>query len=328
MTMQDQYGRNIHYLRVSVTDRCNLRCRYCMPEGIDLLPMKQILSLEQIEEICTQAAALGISRIKVTGGEPLVRKGVTGLIARLKQIPGIEQVTMTSNGVLLEQYLPDLLSAGLDAVNISLDTLDADRYRRITGRDELETVRRSLYAAVKAGLRVKVNAVLQRDINADEWQRLAELAKDAPLDVRFIEMMPIGFGKQHAPVYNDELLKQLEQAYPGLTADPSVHGNGPAVYYRIPEFQGSVGLISAMHGKFCADCNRIRLTSVGKIKPCLCYGETVDLKAILDQTEDPEERSRQLSAALQSAIYKKPRHHCFEEPDQITEDQDMIRIGG
>lgn len=326
--MKDQYGRTIDYMRVSVTDRCNLRCRYCMPKGIELVPMKQILTLEQIEQICRAAAAAGIRKIKVTGGEPLVRLGCAGLAGSLKKIRGIEQVTMTTNGVLLEEYLPQLLEAGIDAVNISLDTLSEERYERITGRAELSRVLGSIDAVLKTHIKVKINAVLQKDINLDEWKQLAGLAKDRPLDVRFIEMMPIGFGKEFEPVANEELLAMLKEAFPGMKKDERVHGNGPAVYYRIPGFMGSIGLISAIHGKFCDSCNRIRLTSQGRIKPCLCYGDTVDLKAILDSDLSEEQKDQALLKGIKEAIAGKPLSHSFENRNRITEEHQMVSIGG
>ena len=334
--MHDKYGRTINYMRISITDRCNLRCRYCMPDGIELIPMARILSYEEITEICRAAAELGISRLKITGGEPLARLGAPDLIAMLKQIPGIEQVTMTTNGVLLGRYLPELLAAGLDAVNISLDTLIPGRFSAITGRDELHRVLESMDAALEAGLPVKVNAVLQPDMNEDEWLSLAEMARDRRLDVRFIEMMPIGMGRRFSAVSNRELLERIRQAYPQLETDHSVHGNGPAVYYRIPGWKGSIGFISAMHGRFCGSCNRIRLTAQGKLKPCLCFGDTVDLMPLLRTEHDREagteraeaERSDNLKSALRTAILGKPLQHCFEMEEDITERSRLASIGG
>ncbi|MCQ2508480.1 MAG: GTP 3',8-cyclase MoaA, partial [Dorea sp.] len=273
------------YMRISITDRCNLRCRYCMPDNIELVPMKDILSYEQIEFIARAAASVGIRKIKLTGGEPLIRRGCANLVGRLKQIPGIEQVTITTNGVLLKKFLPELVENGLDAVNISLDTLERDKFIAITKKDHLQDVLDGIDAAVEAGLRVKVNAVLQRGMNDDEWLDLLKLSMDRPLDVRFIEMMPIGFGQDFQPVYNDELLAKLGEIYPGIEKDESIHGNGPAVYYKLPGARGSVGFISAMHGKFCSDCNRIRLTSLGKLKPCLCFEDSVDLMPILKEAK-------------------------------------------
>lgn len=322
--MLDQFGRTIDYMRVSVTDRCNLRCRYCMPDGVELVPMRDILTYEEIGEICAAGAELGIRKLKITGGEPLVRRGCPELIASLKAIPGVEQVTMTTNGVLLGQHLPALLSAGLDAVNISLDTLDRERYQTITGRDMLPSVLESLDAALAAGLKTKINVVLQQGMNDDEWLSLAALAEDRPLDVRFIEMMPIGFGREIRGVSNRTLRAALEERCPGLSEDDGVHGNGPAAYVRVPGWRGSVGFISAIHGKFCGGCNRVRLTARGRLKPCLCYGETTDLLPLL-RAGVPREG---LKEAMEKAIYGKPREHCFEDLERVTETARMASIGG
>ena len=315
-------------MRVSITDRCNLRCRDCMPEGVELLPMRSILTYEEIREICAAAVELGVRRLKVTGGEPLVRLGCPDLIRTLKSVPGVEQVTMTTNGVLLGEYLPALLEAGLDAVNISLDTLDRERYAAITGRDELARVLESVDEALASPLRVKLNAVLQKGVNDDEWLRLAELARDRALDVRFIELMPIGEGKRIEGLANPPLREELRRRYPALEEDASVHGNGPATYVRIPGWRGGVGFISAIHGRFCGECNRLRLTSRGGLKPCLCYGETTDLLPLLRGETAGEERASRLRSALEKAIWNKPRQHCFEEPQNITETGRMARIGG
>lgn len=321
--MIDQFGRTIDYLRVSVTDRCNLRCRYCMPEGCHWLPMEEILTLEEIVRICSIAARLGITKIKVTGGEPLVRRGCVELVSMLREIPGIEQVTMTTNGVLLSDATRRLKEAGLSAVNVSLDTLDPDRYREITGRDGLSDTLRGIRSALEAGLRTKVNAVLQHGVNDDEWKALAELAKERPLDVRFIEMMPIGYGKKFRPVSNRELEERFRQTYPDFRRDETTHGNGPAVYYHIPGYMGSIGFISAIHGKFCAQCNRVRLTSTGFMKSCLCYEDGEDLREPLRRGdwETLEER-------MTRVMRKKPEAHCFEEPSAMTERKEMSKIGG
>lgn len=332
--MKDSYGRTIDYMRVSITDRCNLRCRYCMPDGISQVPMRDILTYEEIELVCRAAAEAGIRKLKITGGEPLVRVGCADLIGMLKAIPGIRQVTMTTNGVLLGRYLPELAANGLDAVNISLDTLDPKRYEAITGRDELSEVMRNIDQAIESGLRVKINCVLQKGTNDNEWGELAELTVHKPLDVRFIEIMPIGCGKEFEPVYNEKILEELKIRYPALTRDGKVHGSGPAVYYQIPGAQGSVGFISAMHGKFCGSCNRIRLTSQGKLKPCLCYGEEVDVRSILRGGMDgiaspgPEERKTRLNDAIVQAVDMKPESHRFDRADGITERKKMVQIGG
>ncbi len=329
--MVDAFGRNINYMRISITDRCNLHCRYCMPEDFSPAPADTVLTSEEIEEICRAAAVLGISRLKVTGGEPLARKDCTHLIGRLKQIPGIEQVTLTTNGCLLRLFLPDLMESGLDAVNVSLDTLDRQRYQSITGSDCLQEVLEGIQAAREAGLKVKINSVLMPGINEDEWKTLVEYAAGLSLDIRFIEMMPIGFGTRYQAVDNRLLLQKLKEKYPDLQPDQNIHGNGPAVYYRIPGSRSCVGLISAMHDKFCSSCSRIRLTALGICKPCLCYEEGIDLKAVLrepDSADGSSERQEKIRQALLSAAEKKPAQHCFETADEITENRKMVQIGG
>lgn len=331
--MTDQFGRAIRYMRLSITDRCNLRCGYCMPERIKLIPEEYILTCGEIEEIAQAAAWLGIRKLKVTGGEPLARPGCAKLVGRLKQISGIEQVTMTTNGVLLSSFLPELMAAGLDAVNISLDSLNRGRFRLITGRDCLNQVMDGIWQAVQAGLRVKVNCVLQKGVNGDEWEDLADLSRKMPLDVRFIEMMPIGLGRSSIGVSNESLKEQLVRKYPGIEPDWNFHGNGPAVYYRIPGFLGSIGFISAIHGKFCGRCNRIRLTAQGLLKPCLCYEDTVDLREIVRQAEGMEgmaqkKRFSLLEGAIAGAVMGKPVSHCFESLQDITERKQMVSIGG
>ncbi len=354
--MLDHSGREIDYLRISVTDRCNLRCRYCMPEGIKCLPMPEILTYEEICTIAETAAELGIRHIKLTGGEPLVRRGVISLVERLKAVLGIEAVTMTTNGILLEKELPSLIDAGLDAVNISLDTMDRGKYREITGTDGLDTVLSAVSAACAAGrtglpgpadpagcpadspegsaeaapgrrLRVKINAV-SLDLGEDNLHALINIAKDMPVDVRFIEMMPIGFGRDFPSLSHTVLLEKLKAMHPGIQKDDRHHGYGPAVYYTIPGYQGSVGLISAIHGKFCGTCNRVRLTSQGYLKTCLCYNDGADLRAVLRAGLPETEMRAALFESMREAILSKPDAHCFDKPAQITENAGMNAIGG
>lgn len=323
--MKDQYGRDIDYMRVSITDRCNLRCRYCMPEGIEWLPMEQILTLEEITEACRQAAALGIRKIKVTGGEPLVRKGCPELIGMLNALPGIEQVTLTTNGILLPDCADELCRQGIHAVNISLDTLDPQKYIAITGFDRLSKVLDGIHAMEERGVPVKINAVLQRDVNDMECIALAELAKTHRVDVRFIELMPIGHGRQMEPVSNPEVLERLKAHYGAnhVNSDSRTHGNGPARYVRIDGFLGSIGFISAIHGKFCQSCNRIRLTATGELKPCLCYSDRISIKNAL-RTGSPED----VKELIRQAIEQKPAAHCFEQLQTVTEMKEMSKIGG
>lgn len=325
--MKDRFGRNINYMRLSITDRCNLRCRYCMPEGIKKVPMSAIMTYEEMVRLCRAASEIGITRIKITGGEPLVRLGCPDLIREIKKISGIEQVTMTTNGILMGKMVDELKSAGLDGVNISLDTLDPQKFRDITGFDMLTDVLEGIEASVKSGMRVKINTVLEMGVNDDEILDLVSLTERYPLDVRFIEMMPIGEGKSFAPVYNEDVLNEIRRAYPAAVEDHSVHGNGPASYFMIPGHKGSVGFISAMHGRFCSECNRIRVTSQGKIKPCLCYNNNVDIKSLFNE-EDPIKEKEDLKAALYMAVSIKPEAHCFENIGAITEDHKMVSIGG
>lgn len=329
--MKDSFGREIDYIRISITDRCNLRCSYCMPKkGIELAPSKDILTFEEIVQICHGAAELGIRKFKITGGEPLVRPDCPQLVGMIKRLPGVRQVTLTTNGVLLDQYLDRLLENGLDAVNVSLDTLNKKVYRQITGFDKLLAVKTSISKAAEKGLRVKINSVLQKGINDREWMSLAELAKEMPADVRFIEMMPIGLGKKYEGVPGKAVLLNLKKKYPGIRPDDTFHGNGPAEYYRIPGFAGSIGFISAVHGQFCESCNRIRLTAKGELKPCLCYETSVDTKKILRSLVyvNHEEKMDRLKDMIRQAVRQKPERHCFEAEDQITEGRQMVQIGG
>lgn len=309
-------------MRISITDRCNLRCRYCMPEAIPLVSSQELLSYEEILQVCRIAVGLGITRFKITGGEPLVRKGCAELIGQMKRLTGVEQVTMTSNGVCLLSEWERLEAAGLDAVNISLDTTDCGRYAQITGYDRLPQVLDAIARAADSRVAAKINAVLQQGANED-WQPLAELARNLPLDVRFIELMPIGHGTSSHAVSNEVLRQRMKECYPSMQPDSHVHGNGPAVYYHIEGFAGTIGFISALHGKYCANCNRIRLTATGDIKPCLCYSERIGIRELLRAGD-----LQGVEQAIVQAIAGKPQMHCFEEFAQVTETEKMVRIGG
>lgn len=212
--MKDHEGRDIDYMRISITDRCNLRCRYCMPLGTKQVKCKDILSYEEIVMVCMQAVKLGIKKIKITGGEPLVRLGCCDLIGMIKNIPGIEQVTITTNGILLKDYISALMEAGIDGINISLDSLNPAVYQSITGFNELNRVLDGIDAAIDAGAKVKVNVLLQKGINEKELITLAELAKEKKLDVRFIEMMPIGYGQPENGISNHDVFSKLHAIYP------------------------------------------------------------------------------------------------------------------
>ena len=322
--MFDSCSRNIRYLRLSVTDLCNLRCRYCMPDGVEKLEREAVLTYEEFLRLAALFTQCGIDTVRVTGGEPLVRKGVEQLVAGLKATPGIRKVTMTTNGVLLAQQLPALLNAGLDSVNISLDTLRPEVFRRITARDEFAAVQAGLRAALESPLPVKLNCVPQAGINEGELETIAALAQDNDLQVRFIEMMPIGYGAAMPCISGPELQARFARRWPGLhPVEGIAFGDGPAVYYTAPGWKGSIGFITAVHGKFCVSCNRVRLTSLGFLRPCLASEAGCDLRALLRGGAD----DAQLLAAIRETIWAKPREHHFESRS-VPATRGMYRIGG
>ena len=325
--MFDRYQREIHYLRLSVTDLCNLRCRYCMPDGVEKLEREAVLTYEEFLRLAALFARCGVDTVRVTGGEPLVRKGVEQLVKGLKAIPGIRKVTMTTNAVLLEQQLPALLEAGLDSVNISLDTLDPALFAKITARDAFAAVQAGIHAALESGIPVKLNCVPQVGVNEGELEALAALAQDKPLQVRFIEMMPIGYGAAMPCISGPELRARFARRWPELAplsaAQEHALGDGPAVYYTVPGWQGSIGFIAAVHGKFCASCNRVRLTSQGFLRPCLASETGCDLRTLLRSGAD----DAQLLAAIRETIWAKPREHHFND-SSMPATRGMYRIGG
>lgn len=296
--MRDAYGREIDYLRVSLTDRCNLRCRYCMPpEGVPKLEHRDILSLEETAEIAEAAVALGVRKIRLTGGEPLVRRGVLGLVEHLGALPELRELTMTTNGILLPELAEPLKAAGLDRVNLSLDSLDPARYRRITRVGELDRALAGLRAAEAAGLTpVKLNAVLIGGFNDDEIPAFVELTREREIEVRFIELMPIGdaedFG-ENAAVPVAEVLRRVPELLP-LAEQPC---GGVAKLYALPGARGRVGLISPVSRSFCGGCNRLRLTADGYLKPCLHGGTEYPLRGL---------HGKALRAALAEAVARKP----------------------
>ena len=325
--MFDRYQREIHYLRLSVTDLCNLRCRYCMPDGVEKLEREAVLTYEEFLRLAALFARCGIDTVRVTGGEPLVRKNVAQLVAGLKATPGIRRVTLTTNAVLLAEQLPALLDAGLDSVNISLDTLRPEVFRQITARDDFAAVQAGLQAALESGLPVKLNCVPQAGVNEGELEQLAALAKDNAMQVRFIEMMPIGYGAAMPCISGPELRVRFARRWPELAplspAQEHALGDGPAVYYTVPGWQGSIGFIAAVHGKFCASCNRVRLTSQGFLRPCLASETGCDLRALLRGGAD----DAQLLAAIREIIWAKPREHHFND-SSMPATRGMYRIGG
>lgn len=329
--MIDRCGRNIDYLRISVTDRCNLRCIYCMPEeGVQHVERSLILQEEEILRICRVMAELGIRKIKLTGGEPLVRPRMPQLVEKLKNMPGIEKVTLTTNGVLLKDQMSDFARAGLDGLNISLDTLDEACSRRITRRDELGRTLEGILEAMKyPEISLKINCV-PLGIQEQDLCRVALFARDHRVHVRFIEMMPIGMGKEFHGVSEEELLRILGEKLPRFlpyVGEPL--GNGPCHYYDVDGFSGKIGFISAVSHKFCGECNRIRLTSQGFLKTCLQYAAGRDLREVIRSGGSDEV----LKAVILEALEEKPDGHVFgggleKQKDDKAEKLCMAQIGG
>ncbi|MEG0019260.1 MAG: GTP 3',8-cyclase MoaA [Oscillospiraceae bacterium] len=326
--MRDKIGRNIDYIRISVTDRCNLRCIYCMPEeGVESIPHSKILSFDDIIRVCTVLAKDGLKKIKLTGGEPLVRKGIVNLVRELKGIDGIESVTITTNGVLLEEYYDALVQAGIDAITVSLDTLNPVIYEEITRRNQLEKVLKGLKMAIaKGGTHIKINCVPVLGIEKQDVMSLVEIARDNDVHIRFIEMMPIGLGTQYKFITEDELKGLLTAKYGELQPYSGVLGNGPSEYYTVEGFKGKIGFISAVSHKFCDRCNRVRLTADGFLKTCLQYDYGTMLKPMLDEGCTDGE----LVKVIEEAIEKKPKGHSFDKIDEFNgqEHRKMSQIGG
>ncbi len=325
--MIDSFNRQIDYLRISVTDRCNLRCRYCMgEEGLPLTTHDKILTYDEIVRVAKAAASLGISKIRITGGEPLVRKNVDVLIKQLKHIDGIEDVFLTTNGVLLADQLDKLIEAGVGSINVSLDTINAKAYNFITRRDEHENVIKAIKAAVNKGLLVKINAVL----TAYDEQRPEDvllLAEKLPIHIRYIEQMPLGFGKSENGISSHKMMRRIRNM-PQISGRKIKRinakiGAGSAEYYEIEGFRGYLGFISPMSHTFCGECNRLRLTSEGELKPCLYSNEGIELRAKL-RTGCMESELKEM---IKTAILTKPKAHKFSE-DEAQGVYSMAKIGG
>ena len=323
----DSHDRPISYLRVSVTDRCNLRCVYCMPsQGLSLRAHRDILTYEEIARVASAAAQLGIFRVRLTGGEPLARLGLDDLIRMVSAIPGIEDLSLTTNGILLAEMARALAEAGLNRVNISLDTLRPERFRTITRRGELRDVLRGMAAAHREGLEpVKINMVVIRGLNDDEVLDFARRTVVEGWHVRYIEVMPLGEGSHWVDdglVPNEEIRRTIEQALGPLTDVPA-NGGGPARYYRIGGAPGTIGFISPVSQHFCQSCNRLRLTADGFLRPCLLSEREIDIRTPLRAGATDED----LVEILTRAISAKPAGHHLGE-GQAPEDRKMAEIGG
>ena len=322
----DLFGRAMNYLRLSVTDRCNLRCLYCMPSNCARNTSNEVLRFEEMLRICRILAGMGISTVRVTGGEPLMRQGVVEFIREIKNIDGIARVNMTTNGMMLEEYLQDLTDAGLDAVNISLDTLNDERFRRLTGSEGLSSIFPAIDRALTMGLTVKINCVPMRGFNEEDIVRIAALAKDKRIGVRFIELMPLGAAAAMQPITIDEVTALIEKAFGPLAPSAVKPGSGPAAYYTLAGFAGYIGIIGALSRRFCEDCNRIRITSEGILKPCLASDLGLDLRRLLsDNASDSE-----IEMAIQELAQEKPAGQNFTDSGEKAKFRttEMLRIGG
>lgn len=299
--LYDNHGRPLEYVRLAVTDRCNLRCFYCMPEqGIDYVPRQALLSYEELERVVRILARLGVHKVRLTGGEPFVRRGLLPFIGRLRLIEGITDIGLTTNGVLTAPHVPELVRLGIRSVNLSLDTLDRERFARITRRDELPAVMATFEALVAADIQVKINAVVMDGQNTEDIIPLAELTRELPVEVRFIEEMPFNGGSHAAmdlPWSHVRIREHLAQHFPGMLPVATAPG-ATASEYSIPGHAGRVGIIAAYSRTFCGTCNRIRLTAEGGLKTCLYDQGVLDVRALLRGGATDEEISTALTTAF------------------------------
>ncbi len=328
--MKDNFGRTIDYLRISLTDRCNLRCSYCMPaEGVEMMNHKEILSLEEIIRIAEISVDLGVSKIRLTGGEPLVRKGVTSLISRLKSVKGIENISMTTNGILLENMAYELKRCGLDRLNISLDTVDKLKFKKISRVDGLDKVKKGIETAISAGFDpIKLNTVAVKGLNDDEILNLADYAVTHGLILRFIEQMPFTGNDKDSYMPASEIIELLTSEYGDAellkeSEKKNIGGNGPASIYFFKKKKLVAGFITPVSNHFCSSCNRLRITADGKLKLCLLSDEEIDIKSKLRDGSS----NIVIKSLLRSSLKIKPEKHNLKSGLFIGE-RGMSKIGG
>ncbi len=327
MKLQDSFNRIIDYMRISITDRCNLRCTYCIPKGrVELLDHDELLRYEEIIEIIEAASELGVKKIRITGGEPLIKRNITTLIKGIKAVEGIEDLSLTTNGLFLEKQAASLAAAGLDRVNISIDSLKHDRFKDITGGGDLDVILKSIQAAVDNNLTpLKLNIVPIRGMNDDEIEDFAKITLSKNYQVRFIEFMPVGKNSlwdrsKYLPT--EEIRERVSSI--GRLIPVKERKHGPARYYRFENAIGVIGFISAVTHHFCEDCNRLRLTSEGKLRPCLFSDTEIDLKNSIRRGASREEIKRLLKLSIEI----KPKGHNLREDGINRTLKDMVGIGG
>lgn len=326
----DNHGRPLNYLRLAVTDRCNLRCFYCMPEeGIRYLPKKELLTFEEIERLIRLLASMGITKVRLTGGEPFVRTDLMQLIQRITEIPGIQDLHLTTNGVLTAPYIKELKRLGIASVNLSLDTLDKERFKIITRRDEYDTVKKTMDELIESEIPLKINAVVMEGKNIEDILPLIELTKETPVSVRFIEEMPFNGEGNHYPTltwtYN-KIMEYIQFHYPSITKiqDPEF---STAYHYQVPGYQGNIGVIAAFSRTFCGTCNRIRITAQGILKTCLYDDGVLNIKDLLRSSSDDSLLTEKLLAAFNSRAmdgFEAEQQRSHRTP--VTES--MSTIGG
>jgi molybdenum cofactor biosynthesis protein A len=323
----DNHNRPISYLRLAVTDRCNLRCFYCMPEtGITYLPKPQVLTWEELLRASRVLAGLGVSKVRITGGEPFVRQGLMPFLHQLADLPGVAEIHLTTNGVLTAPHIPALHALGIRSVNLSLDTLDRERFYQITRRDELPAVLHTLRALLDGGIRVKINAVVMAGQNIADIPALVELTREQPVEMRFIEEMPFNGGGTHYPVLHwthDRILNAIQTLHPGLYPlrdEPF----STASTYRIPGYAGTLGVIAAFSRTFCGSCNRIRLTPQGQLKTCLYDNGVLDVRALLRSGAS----DGAVADAFRHAFAHRPRNGFEAESGRGAVTESMATIGG
>ncbi|MDW7675924.1 MAG: GTP 3',8-cyclase MoaA [Bacillota bacterium] len=325
---KDKYLRKINYLRVSITDKCNFRCIYCMPEaGIQLKNHSEILSLEEFIKLISLSAEMGINKVRITGGEPLVRKGIVDFISEINKISGIDDISLTTNGALLKEKAVSLKEAGLSRVNISLDTLDESKFISITRTGDLQTVLAGIEKSIEVGFEpVKLNVVIMAGFNENEIFDFVELTREKPLHVRFIELMPIGETEKWDDskyISSEAILNLINNKYQIINST-GIKGAGPAKYMTVVGHQGTIGFISALSNHFCSQCNRLRLTSEGMLRPCLHGSKEIDLRTPL-RSGFSDDRLKEI---ILQALWEKPMKHSMKEEGWKAAEKMMYQIGG
>ena len=330
MVLKDNHGRKINYVRLAVTDRCNLRCFYCMPEnGLHWLERKELMTFEEMMNICSLLVKMGITKIRITGGEPFVRKDIMQLLSGLSRLENLEQLTITTNGVLTAPFVPELKKIGIQSVNLSIDTLDRGRFFSITRRDELPNVLQTLEALLLHGIETKINAVVMEGKNTEDIISLAEFTKDMPLSVRFIEEMPFNGSEAHSPGLHwnyIRIIEKLKEKYPGLKKIPDPPYS-TSYNYQVPGHQGKIGIIAAYSRSFCGTCNRIRITPVGELKTCLYDDGVLNIKDEMRKGLSDDE----LKTILLNAFGHRPKDGFEAEQKRKEKNpvhESMATIGG